>query len=157
MTNLTSVQRPISALRIASKLIIPGSRLGGDGSGRGVDFEQEKNVSRVDPATDTLVENVAVGRAPCPGLAVGFGSVWVPSCGDNRLDRIDAASNQVVAHIQTSVGNSEGGIAAGEGGGWMVADEQGTLLHIDPQRNEIVARVQTAPGSFVPIVCGGSI
>jgi virginiamycin B lyase len=125
MTNLTSVQRPISSLRIASKLTIPGSP---DWVGIGPDTvwisnQKKNNVSRVDPANNTLVANVAVGRAPCSGLAVGFGSVWVPSCGDNRLDRIDAASNQVVAHIQTPIGDSEGGIAAGEGGVWMIADD----------------------------------
>jgi virginiamycin B lyase len=76
----------------------------------------------------------------------------VPSCGDQRIDRIDAESNEVIAQIRTTIASSEGGIVAGAGGVWLVADNEGTLLHIDPTRNEIVAETQTTAGSFVPVM-----
>src|SRR5262245_46205510 len=159
MPNLTAVQRPVSALPIAAKLSIRGSPdwVGIAPDAVWISNQAKNSISRIDPASNKVVATVKVGRAPCSGLAVGFGAVWVPSRGDARVDRVDAATNKVVAQIATPVGDSEGGIAAGEGGVWMVADEAGTLLHIDPQRNEIAARIKTAPGSFVPAVGAGSV
>jgi len=65
------------------------------------------------------------------------------------VDRVDAATNRVVASIPTTIGDSEGGVGVGETGVWLIADAQGSLLHIDPATNDVVAKVKTVPGSFV--------
>jgi len=45
----------------------------------------KSTVHRLDPKTNTVVAVIAVGKKPCSGLAAGFGSVWVPSCGDKII------------------------------------------------------------------------
>jgi len=111
------------------------------------------NVARVDPNTNAIVATVAVGPRPRCGLAAGFGSVWAPSCGDRRVDRIDQATNRVTTGIATTVSDSEGGIAAEATGN----DLAGTPACIDPASNRIVAQVATAPGSFVPAAGAGAL
>jgi hypothetical protein len=63
----------------------------------------------------------------------------------------------MVAHITTSVADSEGGIVSGKGAVWMLTDAQGTLLCVDPTSNRIVAQIPTAPGSFVPAAGAGAL
>src|SRR5712671_3710521 len=126
---LDLVQRPVSALPILAKILIPGSP---DWVGIGKDAVWISNagndtVARIDPGIDKVVATVAVGGSPCSGLGIGFGSVWVPCCGDARLDRVDAKTNEVTASIATTVADSEGGIAVDASGVWMLADKQGTL------------------------------
>jgi YVTN family beta-propeller protein len=40
-------------------------------------------VSRIDPATNTVIETISVGSRPFPA-ASAFGDVWVPSSGGRR-------------------------------------------------------------------------
>src|SRR5262249_35073903 len=77
----------------------------------------DNNITRIDPATNKVVTVIAVGKAPCSGLGLGFGSVRVPCCGDARVD--DVTTNKVVASIAASVANSEGGMAVGPNGVWL--------------------------------------
>jgi DNA-binding beta-propeller fold protein YncE len=142
--SLQSVRRPVSDLTILAKVPVPGSpdwiAIGDDAIW--ISNIAKNNISRINPAMNKVVTNIAVGKAPCSGLGLGFGSVWVPCCGDARVDRIDVTTSKVVASIVTSVANSEGGIAVGPSGVWLPADRQGTVVHIDPTRNSIVGRVR---------------
>jgi len=106
------------------------------------------NVTRIDPATNRIVDNIATGKRPCSGLAAGFGSVWVPNCGDKTVSRIDLKTGTVTATFPQTIGNSEGGIAIGAGSFWMMADAKGALVRIDPVTNAVIATIQVAPGSF---------
>src|SRR5204863_6601591 len=45
----------------------------------------KNTVHRLDAKTNTVVAAIEVGKRPCSGLAAGFGSIWVPNCGDNTL------------------------------------------------------------------------
>src|SRR2546423_1415818 len=36
---------------------------------------------RIDPTTNKLIATVELAGEPCAGLALGFGSVWIPLCG----------------------------------------------------------------------------
>ena len=42
----------------------------------------KNTVHRLDSKTNEAVAAIEVGKRPCSGLAAGFGSVWVPLCGD---------------------------------------------------------------------------
>lgn len=106
------------------------------------------NVTRIDPKTNRIVEHIDTGKRPCSGLAAGFGSVWVPNCGDKTVARIDLKSGKVTATFPQTIGHSEGGIAIGAGSFWMMADAKGSLVRIDPATNAVVATIQIAPGSF---------
>jgi virginiamycin B lyase len=106
------------------------------------------SVARLNPKTNAAGAAIQVGKRPCSGLAVGFGSLWVPNCGDQTLSRVDLKTGGVAATIPCTIGNTEGSIAAGAGSIWIVTDSKGTLARIDPATNGIVAEVYVAPGSY---------
>ncbi len=59
-------------------------------------------VSRIDPATNTIVERIPVGDDPI-AVAVGDGSVWVTNYLDGTVSRIDPATNEVVQTIEVGL------------------------------------------------------
>jgi streptogramin lyase len=117
----------------------------------------KNTIHRLDPDTNTVVAAVEAGKRPCSGLAAGFGSIWVPVCGDKGLARIDARTNQVVTTIALAPANSEGGIVASPDAIWMLTDIKGTLSRIDPKTNKVAAEIAVAPGSVACVYGGGSI
>ena len=94
---------------------------------------------------------------PCAGLALGFGSLWIPSCGDHTVVRVNAKTGAVEATVAAGPADSEGGIAVGAGSVWIVTTKDGDLARIDPKTNTVAAHIQIAPGSFNPIFAGDSI
>jgi YVTN family beta-propeller protein len=104
--------------------------------------------SKNDPKTNKAAEIIAVGKAPCSGLALGFGSLWVPNCGDQSVSRIDLKTNQVTATFPMTIGNTEGCLATGAGSVWMMTDAKGTLARIDPDNNKVVAEIIVPAGSY---------
>ncbi len=109
-------------------------------------------VIRIDPKTNAVVATIAAGKRPCSGLAIGFGSLWVPLCGDQTtaqgLARVDLKTGTVAATISISIGNSEGGIATGASSVWLMTDNRGTLARIDPETNTVVAEIMVPAGSY---------
>jgi YVTN family beta-propeller protein len=105
-------------------------------------------ITRIDPKTNKLLEPVKVGKNPCAGLAAGFGSLWVPICGDQSVSRIDLKTGKITATFPIPVPDSEGGLATGAGSVWLVTDKKGTLARIDPDNNKVVAEIQLPEGSF---------
>ena len=111
-------------------------------------------VHRLDPKTNTVVATIEVGRHPCSGLAAGFGSLWVPNCGDRdtkdgkSLMRVSLKDGKVEATLPIAVPDSEGGLAVGAGSVWVMTDAKGTLARIDPATNKVVAEIYVAPGSY---------
>ena len=110
--------------------------------------EPDDTVMRIDPRANKAVGPIKVGKAPCSGLAAGFGSLWVPMCGDSTLGRVDLKTGKVVSATPMTVGDSEGGIAVGAGSVWLMTDAKGTLARIDPATGKAVAEIAVAPGSF---------
>ncbi|HTF89732.1 MAG TPA: hypothetical protein VK843_15060 [Planctomycetota bacterium] len=106
------------------------------------------SVARLDPKTNLVQAMIAVGKEPGCGLAAGFGSLWVPNCGDSTMSRVDLKSGQVTATFPMKFADSEGGIATGAGSVWLVTDERSTLVRLDPSNNKVVAEIRVAPGSF---------
>jgi len=64
-----------------------------------VSNEPKDSISRLDPRANKVAAVIQVGKQPSAGLAAGFGSLWVPNCGDSTLSRIDLASGRVTATI----------------------------------------------------------
>jgi virginiamycin B lyase len=104
-------------------------------------------VSRLDPGSNA-VTTVAAGKEPCSGLAAGFGSVWVPNCGDSTVTRLDLKDGASQATFPMTIADSEGGVAIGAGSFWILTDTKGTLARVDPATNRTVAEIYVAPGSF---------
>src|SRR5262245_45576613 len=94
------------------------------------------SVTRIDPKANKIVETIAVGKNPCSGLTAGFGSLWVPNCGDPSLSRVDLKTAAVTATLPLTIGNSEGGLTTAAGSVWLMTDAKGTLARIDPATNK---------------------
>jgi virginiamycin B lyase len=95
-------------------------------------------------------------KRPCSGLAEGFGSIWVPSCGDKTLVRLDPATAKPIATIPAEPENSEGGITTGAGSVWLIV-KPSKLLRIDPAANAISGSVDLPSGSANPFFGGGFV
>lgn len=117
----------------------------------------KNTIHRLDPATNRVIAAIPVGNKPCSGLAAGFGSIWVPICGDKALARVDAKTNQVTATIPVGPAQSEGGIATGAGSVWLVSDMKGVLSRIDPAENKVVAEIAVPAGSASCIFADGAV
>jgi virginiamycin B lyase len=103
-------------------------------------------VSRMDPRS-TAATTFAVGKNPCSGLAAGFGSLWIPNCGDSTITRLDLKDGTTQATFPLTIADPEGGIAIGAGSFWILTDTKGTLARVDPATNKVVAEISVAPGS----------
>jgi virginiamycin B lyase len=113
---------------------------------------------RIDPATNKIVATVKVSGEACSGLAFGFGSIWVPICGEKPdLLRIDGAKNTVGAMLPVAPAAPEGGIATSGDSVWMVTDKNGTLNRIDPVTNSVRQKISIPPGSYNPIFSNGIV
>ncbi len=114
-------------------------------------------VAKLDPKTNKVATSVTVGSKPCSGLAVGFGSLWVPNCGDSTVSRVDLKTDTVSATFPSTIGNSEGFIATGAGSVWLMTDAKGTLARIDPATNKVIVEIALPAGSFCPVFGEGAI
>lgn len=144
------VRIPFSRLKPEAVFAVPGAPdwIAVDESVWISNFPKD-SVTRIDPKTNQIMGVIATGKQPCSGLAVGFGSLWVPSCGDHTLARIDLKSGKLTATIPVAVADSEGGIAVGAGSVWLVTDSLSTLARLDPDTNKVVAEIRVAGGSYM--------
>ena len=101
--------------------------------------EAEGRIARVDPATNTVVDEIEV----VPGtffLAFGFEQLWAVSSDARLLQRIDPATNQVTGTVQ--LGNQPGFLAAGEGAVWVQEQKDGTVARIGPDSLTVEGRTK---------------
>ena len=149
---------PIAALKPDAVFEVPGSPdwiVVGDSVW--ISNKPKNNVVRIDPKTNKVAETIAVGKAPCSGLAIGFDSLWVPNCGDQDLSRVDLKTNKVTATVPMGIANSEGGLASSPDSVWMMTDKNGTLARIDPATNKVVAEIYVARGSYTVAFGEGAV
>ena len=149
---MPGMQTPIAKLTPEAVFPVPGAPdwlVVGDAIW--VSNKPKNAVFKLDPKTNKVAEVVTVGNKPCSGLAIGFGSLWVPNCGDQTISRVDLKTAKVTVTFPITIGNTEGYIAAGAGSIWMMTDAKGTLARIDPADNKIVAEITLPPGSFCPV------
>jgi virginiamycin B lyase len=94
-----------------------------------------------------LQAKIDVGGAPgAPDWQViGFGSVWVANSTLQEVQRIDPATNTVIAAIKLSDSPCDG-LAVGAGSVWAPGCDTGTLYRIDPEKNRVTARITTPIG-----------
>ncbi len=107
------------------------------------------HVVRLDAATNRAGTAVTINK-PCSGLAAGFGSLWVPSCGAHSLVRVDLQSEKIQAEIPLGPADSEGGLTVGAGSVWMATDKKGVLARVDPETNKLQAEISIPSGSYTP-------
>jgi virginiamycin B lyase len=116
------------------------------------------SVHRIDPKTNQEVAVIPMPGDPCAGLAFGFGSLWVPLCGQpTSIARVNAINNRITAILPIGPAGSEGGIATGSDSVWIVSDDDGTLVRIDPATNKVRQKISIAAGSYNPCFSEGAV
>ena len=119
-------------------------------------------VQRVDPAENRITDRIGLPGEPCAGLALGFGSLWVPLCpraagAPASLARVDLASRRLLAVYPTGVAAAEGGIAISGGSVWLLTDAEGTLAGLDPATGQLRHTVHVPAGSYNPHDADGAL
>jgi streptogramin lyase len=132
-------------------------------------------VSRIDPETGEVAAKIEVGRGAVDIASdESSGAVWVAGLylpedyngydgskhsQDNKLTRVDPATNRVVAEIPIRADSPDGGassVAVGEGSVW-VQSADGRLFEVDPATNEVTATVPLGDYSSHLAVYGGAV
>jgi hypothetical protein len=114
-------------------------------------------VERIDPVTNKVVATVDVSGEACSGLAYGFGSIWVPLCGDKpALVRIDAVKNTISATLPIAPAGPEGKlvssvmIAQRAGGHWstLLTFAEGEVAGLSSQETPNCSPRDLTPETF---------
>ena len=95
-----------------------------------------------------LADPIAGIKQPCSGAVSAFDALWVGSCGDGALVRVDPKTAKVTATIATGIGPARAGLAATADSIWVLTDARGTLSRVDPVQKVVVAEFR------VPADCG---
>ena len=77
---------------------------------------------------------------------MAFGHLWVATCGEQTLTRIDQKTSKVIASLPVGVGDAMTGLAATADSVWMFTDNKTTLARIDPVENKVVAELRIPAG-----------
>jgi hypothetical protein len=108
MSSLSSVRYPVTSLPVVARVSITGfpDWVAVDDVNRSIwiSNRDRNSVARGDVATNRLAAEVAVGRVPCSGLAVGHGSLWVPCCGEQEVFRVDLGFGEGVGFVDENHG-----------------------------------------------------
>jgi streptogramin lyase len=109
-------------------------------------------VERFEVGQSDPVATVAVPGA-CGAMVVVEGSLWVASCTDQSVFRVDLESRSVVATVRTGLADPQGelSLAGGAGSIWVLSDAKGVLTRIDVATSEIVAEIEVLPGSYCAV------
>jgi virginiamycin B lyase len=153
-----AVQRPMTSLHPLATFRVGGNPdwMALTADSVWVTSSSTNSVTRLNAVTNQVGESVTVAK-PCSGLAIGFGSLWVPSCADHNLVRVDLETRKVVARIPAGPANAEGGITTGAGSVWMVTSPRGVLARINPAKDSVVARIRIPPNSYAAAFADGSV
>jgi streptogramin lyase len=97
------------------------------------------------PQTEAMIH---VGATPDWQVAA-FGSVWVANDTISLVQRIDPATNRIVARLRVSHSARPcDGMAAGFGSLWVPDCATQDLDRIDPDTNKVIARIHTGIADF---------
>jgi virginiamycin B lyase len=127
-----------------------GARAGG-GGGRGgasgsIYFPAPEKLEKIDTVGNKPGDPVAGLKKPCGGMASAFDSLWLPTCGDGTLQRLDPKTLKVTATILAGTGTATGTVAASPDSIWMLTDDKATLSRIDPEQNSVVGQFRLPAG-----------
>ena len=112
------------------------------------------NVLKVSPERARVVDSVpAVGNGRA--LAVGFGSVWVPSILPNEVRRIDLRSGRALRPIPFE--RAPTAIATGAGAVWVAALARDQIWRIDPHTNAVTRTIAVGDGPVAIAVGDGAV
>lgn len=115
-------------------------------------------VNAIDPKTSRRMATVELPGKACAGLALGFGSLWVPLCAATpQLAKIDLKAHRLTQLFNIGPAAPEGGITTGGDSVWLVVDKMGSLARIDPESGAVRQTVHLPAGSYNPFYADGRI
>lgn len=103
-------------------------------------------IEKINAKTNKPGDPIAAVKKPCSGMVSAFTSLWVPSCGDGTLVRLDPKTGKPTATIAGGAPTVPGGIAASSDSIWILTDGKTTLSRIDPDQNAIVGEFRLPAG-----------
>ncbi|MDP9170390.1 MAG: hypothetical protein M3N54_07220 [Acidobacteriota bacterium] len=121
----------------------PTAPAGGTGT---IFIPGKDKLEKFETKTNKPVAAIADLKKPCGGMVSAFASLWVPTCGDGSLQRIDPKTSKVTATIPSGAANILGSIAASTDSIWLLTDNRETLSRIDPEQNAVVGEIRLPVG-----------
>jgi virginiamycin B lyase len=87
---------------------------------------------------------------PCGAPIVGEEALWVTSCMDKSVYKINHLTGEILAQIPVNIADPYGEIslAFGSGSVWILTDSSGILTRIDPKVNMILANINVNKHSY---------
>ena len=115
-------------------------------------------IEKLSVASDKPVLTVNVPGA-CGALVVGYNSVWVASCRERSVYRINIKTGKVLAKIPCGVADPDGEIslAVGSGSLWILSDKAGTLTRISAKINKVETEIKVMPDSYCAVYGFGAV
>jgi virginiamycin B lyase len=111
------------------------------------------NTDRVEKFTFGKSSPILTVPMPEPGgvMAIDFGSLWVVSCKEKSLYRINLQSGKIEAIIPSGISDPSGelSVAAGAGSIWLLTDSNGQLSRINRATNSISTQIRVSANSFI--------
>ena len=108
----------------------------------GLSAVRPNHVGVIDPETNEIVAEIAVGIRPGP-IAVGEGAVWVGNLDGRSLTKIDPEERASVGTFPLE-NRTPTGIAAGAGSVWVAHGTLGQLAQVDPQFGQVATTIDVA-------------
>jgi YVTN family beta-propeller protein len=100
--------------------------------------DEVSTVTKIDPATNSVVAVVPVGSDPW-GIGFDGTHIWVTNAGSNTVSKIDPNTNAVTATVV--VGSVPGAVAYDGTNVWVTNFASNNLSKIDPGSNTVIATV----------------
>jgi streptogramin lyase len=130
-----SVTLPVVEPVITTIGIVPPGMMAAGAGSVWVSSEAEGTVSRIDPATSTIIATIDVtpdGGGSSNAIAADDTAVWVVA-GILNLVRIDPATNQIVS--TTAIDQPIDRLVLGDGTVWLVSSDSNQVRRFDPATN----------------------
>lgn len=128
--------------------------------GLGVAFDAvwsclDGDLARIDPATDSVVATIPVGKAADQGNLVGrFGRLWVLVGDGSDLVAIDPETNEPGPAFPLGVRGTD--LAVDDEHVWVVSGPDRTVVRVDPATGSVTGRVEglVGPRTIVATAAG---
>jgi len=113
------------------------------------------NIDRIEKLSVKSKKPVLKVRIPgaCGAMIIGFNSLWVASCTEQSIYRVDNNTGKIISKIPCSISDVNGEImlAVGDSSIWVLSDSTGILTRINPNTNAIQTKVVVLPGSYCAV------
>jgi YVTN family beta-propeller protein len=112
------------------------------GSEVGLTGVNSNSVGVIDPDTNRIVGQIAVGNSPTR-IAVGEGAIWVLNADDRTIVQIDPRTHRAVRTLTAARVPTD--VAVGFGAVWVAGGDPVELVKVDPRSGGVTRRAVLSP------------